>query len=108
VTFFCHACVPNPRPNKFRDSPDFILKRVRQHQPIAEEIAASLEEKRVRHGVPTAVDRWISAGLNSGPPHAFFAQALPVAVPTLAGLLEDLVECELSSRESKVCSSLRS
>ena len=34
----------NPRPNKFWHSPAFILKRVHQHQPSPEELAASLSE----------------------------------------------------------------
>ena len=96
--------IPNPRRKKFWHSPAFILKRVRQHQPSLEELAASLEEKRVRHGIPTAVDRWIAAGLKSGPspPHVSSAQAM--AVPTLTNLLEDLVECQLSTTETKVSS----
>ena len=98
--------IPNPRPNKFWHSPAFVLKRVRQHQPSLEELAASLSEKRVRHGIPTAVDRCIGAGLNSGSPHARSAQA--IAVPTLANLLEDLVECQLCTTETEVSSSCRS
>ena len=66
--------IPNPRPKNFWHSTDFILKRVHRHQPSPEEFTAYLEENRVRHGVPTAVDRWISAGLTSAPPRACSAQ----------------------------------
>ena len=99
----------NPRPNKFLQSPSVILQRVRRHQPTPEELAASLERNRVRHGVPTAVDRWISAALNTSPPRATSgaSSAQAMAVPTLADLLEDLVECQLSKTETEVSYSLR-
>jgi len=108
-----YISIPNPRPNKFWDSPAFVLKRVRQHQPSPEELAAHLEEKCRRHGVPTAVDRWISEsaglGCNSASLRASSgssAQAMPM--PTLANILEDLVECQLSTTETEVSSSLHS
>lgn len=104
LSAMAYVLVPNPRPNKFRHSPAFILKRIRPHQPSPEELAASLEEKRVRHSVPTAVDQWIAAGLNSGSPRACCVQAS--AVPMLADLLEDLVECQLSTTETEASPSL--
>jgi hypothetical protein len=102
--------IPNPRPNKFWPSRSVILQRVRRHQPSPEDIAASLEKKRVRHGVPTAVDHWISTALNTSTPHAASraSSAQAMAVPTLADLLEDLVECQLSKTETEVSYSLRS
>ena len=98
-----YILIPNPRPKKFWHSPAFILKRAHQHQPT-EELASSLKEKHVRHGVPTAVDRWIAAGLNTGPPCTGSAHAM--VVPMLAEILEDLVECQLSTRETEVSSLL--
>ena len=92
--------IPNPRPKKFWHSPEFILTRIHRHPPSPEEVTATLEDVRVRHGVPTAVDRWISAGLTSAGPHACSAQA--IMVPTLANLLEDLVECHLSTKQTEV------
>ena len=92
--------IPNPRPKKFWDSPAFILKRVRPSRPSPEELAASLEKERVRNGLPTAVDRWIAAGLNLESPRADCSQV--VIVPTLAKNLEDLVECQLSTMETEV------
>jgi hypothetical protein len=97
--------IPNPRPNKFLPSPSVILQRVRRHQPSPEELAVSLEKKSVRHGVPTAVDRWISAALNTSPPQAA-SRAQTMAVPTLADVLEDLVECQISKTETEVSFSL--
>jgi hypothetical protein len=90
--------IPNPRPKKFWHSPAFVLKRVRRQQPSPEELAAALEKKRVHNGLPTAVDRWIAAGLGSA--RASPAQA-PM-LPTLADILEDLVECQLSTVETEV------
>ena len=58
--------IPNLSPKKVWHSPAFILKCVRQHQPSPEELAASLKKKHIQHGVPTAVDWWIAAGLKSG------------------------------------------
>ena len=76
--------IPNPRPNKFLQSPSVILQCVRRHQPTPEELAASLERNRVRHGVSTAVDQWISAALNTSPPRATSgaSSAQAMAVPT--------------------------
>ena len=92
--------IPNPRPKNFWDSPAFILKHVRPSRPSPEELAASLEKERIRNGLPTAVDRWIAAGLNLESPHADCSQV--VMVPTLANILEDLVECQLSTIETEV------
>jgi hypothetical protein len=90
--------IPNPRRNKFWHSPAFILKRVRQPQPSPEELTAALEKKRVYNGLPTAVDRWIAAGLGSARANPAEAPVLP----TLADILEDLVECQLSTVETEV------
>ena len=40
--------------------PHLLPYNVRRHQPSTEELAASLERKSVLHGVPMAVDRWIT------------------------------------------------
>ena len=95
--------IPNPRPKKFWDLPAFILKHVHPSQPSPEELAASLEKERIRNGLPTAVDQWIAAGLNLESPHADCSQV--VMVPTLANILEDLVECQLSTIETEVLKS---
>lgn len=99
----CYIRILNPRPKKFWDSPKFILKRVRRLQPTQEELTASLEKKRVQYGVPTSVDWWISVGLNSGSPHA---RSESVHGQMLADILEDFVECQLSTTQTKVSSLL--
>ena len=92
--------IPNPRPKKFWDSPAFILKRVHPSRHSPEELAACLEKKRVCNGLPTAVDRWIAARLNLESSRTDCSQV--VTVPTLANILEDLVECQLSTMETEV------
>ena len=82
---------------------DFILKRVHRHQPSPEEFTAYLEENRVRHGVPTAVDRWISAGLTSAPPRACSAQENRVPTQQSSPIFfSDLVECQLTTTQTEV------
>ena len=86
--------IPNLWPNKFWDSPAFVLKRVCRCQPSPEELAASLEENRVWYGIPTAIDRWITTGLNLGPPRTCSAQDM--SVPMLTKLLEDWLSVNLA------------
>jgi len=74
--------------------------------PSPEVLAVSLNKKRVRNGLPTAVDRWIAAGLNSESSRADYSQVVMVPrLPTLANILEDLVECQLSTMETEVLNS---